>query len=202
MSATDFEVRHQTLLHLLLVSLAFRTFSVRSRNPAHRRCCCNLHLGSRLSRAANEQLFSSCRLRGPYRQLRYPSHLGDLLFALGLGSLAPLPGFLLLVAGQAFLVRLIRRAERDLHRTADSQQILPRVPRLLPSFRPCLPPQRRRPQLEASPSAGIRQMGTLPHHDHLHGFAGRPRRRNSHRRQCSALALLNLPSFIRAQSHS
>jgi hypothetical protein len=76
---------------------------------------------------------------GPYCYLRYPNHLGNLLFSLGLGSLAPLPGFVLLVAGQALLVfRLIHRAD-ELQHAGGSRQSLLRVPRLLPSFRPCFP---------------------------------------------------------------
>ena len=164
-SATAFEVRHQTLLHLLLVSLAFLTYLLVPDDMvwAFVKDTAHPHLFERSLFAVATLLIGAAAaictwaraypapqtnsssapvvcLRGPYRQLRYPSHLGNLLFALGLGSLAPLPGFLLLVAGQAFLdFRLIRRAEEDLHRTVDSQQILSRVPRLLPSFRPCLP---------------------------------------------------------------
>jgi hypothetical protein len=45
----------------------------------------------------------------PYRYLGYPQHVGDLLFAIGLGSVAPFWGFIILVAGEAIpFLRLIR----------------------------------------------------------------------------------------------
>jgi protein-S-isoprenylcysteine O-methyltransferase Ste14 len=164
MSATDFEVRHQTLLHFLLVSLAFLTYLLVPddvvwafvKDSAHPHllerslfAVATLLIGAAAaictwSRAypAPQTINSSASFAsdGPYRYLRYPSHLGSLLFSVGLGSLAPLPGFLILVAGQALLdFRLIRRAEQHLKRAAHPQQTLPRLPRLLPSFRPCVP---------------------------------------------------------------
>jgi protein-S-isoprenylcysteine O-methyltransferase Ste14 len=164
MSATDFELRHQTLLHFLLVSLAFLTYLfapddivwafVKGSSHPHLLerslfAVASLLIGAAATictwaRAypAPQTINSSAPIAcdGPYRYLRYPNHLGNLLFAVGLGSLAPLPGFVILVAGQALLdFRLIRRAQEDLQRAADSPQTLSRVPRLLPSFRPCLP---------------------------------------------------------------
>jgi protein-S-isoprenylcysteine O-methyltransferase Ste14 len=164
MSATDFELRHQTLLHFLLVSLAFLTYLlvpddivwafVKDSSHPHLLertlfAIATLFIGTAAAictwaRAypASQSVSSSVPTArdGPYRHLRYPSQLGNLLFAAGLGSLAPLPGFLILVAGQALLdFRLIRRADQDLKRAAYLQPSAPPMPRLLPSFRPCLP---------------------------------------------------------------
>jgi hypothetical protein len=51
---------------------------------------------------------------GTYRYMSYPQYLADLFYAVGLGSLAPLSGFVILVAGEAVRIfRLIRRAEAD-----------------------------------------------------------------------------------------
>jgi hypothetical protein len=76
---------------------------------------------------------------GPYRYVRYPRYLGTLLYAVGLGSLAPIPGFIILVAGDVLLVyRLIRRTD-ELDETATSPEVRLRLPRLLPSVRPCFP---------------------------------------------------------------
>jgi len=55
---------------------------------------------------------SPVRRNGPYRYLRNPQQLGNVLFAIGLGSLAPLWGFIFLVACETILVfRLIQREE-------------------------------------------------------------------------------------------
>jgi protein-S-isoprenylcysteine O-methyltransferase Ste14 len=158
--ATDSEFRHQTLLHLLLVSLAFLSYLLVPddivwafvRDSAHPHllerflfAIAALFIGAAAAictwaRAYPPPQTNSPSADGPYRYLRYPNHLGNLFFAVGLGSLAPLPGFILLVGGQALLdFRSISRAEHDLRRAVDSQQMHPSVPRLLPSFRPCLP---------------------------------------------------------------
>jgi protein-S-isoprenylcysteine O-methyltransferase Ste14 len=143
---TDFELHHQTLLHFLLVSLAFLTYLlvpddivwafVKDSSHPHLLerslfAVATLLIGAAAAictwaRAypAPQRVSSSAPIAcdGPYGHLRFPSHLGNLLFAAGLGSLVPLPGFLILVAGQALLdFRLIRRAEQDLKRAAHPQ---------------------------------------------------------------------------------
>jgi protein-S-isoprenylcysteine O-methyltransferase Ste14 len=169
MKATDFELRHQTLLHMLVVGLAFATYAIVPddivwlivRDSPHNRflersffAFAALLIGAAAAictwaRAYSEPAFAdasaSVACDGPYRYLRYPMYLGTLLYTVGLGSLAPIPGFIILVAGDALLVsRLIRRTDQ-LERTATALQVRPRLPRLLPSFRPCFPAKGRSP---------------------------------------------------------
>jgi protein-S-isoprenylcysteine O-methyltransferase Ste14 len=163
MKATDFELRHQTLLHMIVVGLAFATYAIAPddivwlivRDSPHNRllersffafaglligaaaAICTWARAYRGPEFAGASASVSCD--GPYSYLRYPLHLGTLLYAMGLGSLAPVPGFIILVLGDALIVfRLIRRTD-ELERTATSPQDRPRLPRLLPSFRPCFP---------------------------------------------------------------
>lgn len=163
MKATNFEARHPTLLHLVVVGLAFLTYAISPddivwlivRNSPHVHplerslfFLAALLIGSAAALCTWARAYPEPDLTdapapiasdGPYRYLRYPRHLGTLLYAVGLGSLLPVPGFILLVAGDAFLVlRLIRRTD-ELESRASSLQHHLRVPRLLPSLRPCFP---------------------------------------------------------------
>ncbi len=163
MKATDFEVRHQTLLHMLVVALTFSTYAIARddivwlivRDSPHNRLLERCFFASAAllvgagaavctwARAYAEPNFSGpsdpLTCDGPYRYLRHPRYLGTLLFAVGLGALAPIPGFVILIAGDAFLVfRLIRRID-ELERAACSSPDPPRAPRLLSSLRPCFP---------------------------------------------------------------
>lgn len=163
MKATDFELRHPTLLHMLVVGLAFATYAFSPddmvwrivRDSPHSRflersffAFAGLLIGAAAvlctwARAYPAPEFggpsASAACDGPYRYLRYPRHLGTLLHAIGLGSLAPIPGFIILVLGDALLVfRLIRRTD-ELERTATSTQDRPRLARLLPSLSRRLP---------------------------------------------------------------
>jgi protein-S-isoprenylcysteine O-methyltransferase Ste14 len=162
MKATDFELRHQTL-HMLVVGLAFATYAIAPddlvwrivRDSPHNRflegsffAFAALLIGAAAAictwaRAYSEPDFAgastSVACDGPYRYLRYPRQLGTLLYAIGLGSLAPIPGCIILVLGDALLVfRLIRRTD-EIEQTATSPEVRPRLPRLLPSLRPCFP---------------------------------------------------------------
>jgi len=163
MRATDFEVRHQTLLHMVMVGLAFLTYAIAPddivwlfvKDAPHYHllerslfAMATLLIGVAAAictwtRAYPEPDFSGASAPvacdGPYRYLRYPRYLGTLFYAVGLGSLAPLPGFIILVAGDALLVfRLIRRTDA-LKSAASFAAHRPRAPRLLPSFRPAFP---------------------------------------------------------------
>jgi protein-S-isoprenylcysteine O-methyltransferase Ste14 len=76
---------------------------------------------------------------GPFRHLRNPLYLGNLLLAIGLGLLASRLGFAILVAGHAvFLRRLIGREEAELAASQGEAYRAYRaaVPRLWPSLRP------------------------------------------------------------------
>jgi len=163
MKATDFEVRHQTLLHVCVVGLAFLTYAIARDDivwlivkgaPHYRLLERSLFSIAALLIAAAAAICTWARAYpepdfagsssliacdGPYRYLRYPKYFGALLYAVGLGSLAPVPGFIILVAGDAFLVfRLIRRTD-ELERRANTTASQPRLPRLLPSLSPCFP---------------------------------------------------------------
>ena len=134
MKATDFELRHQTPVHLTLVTAAFLTYLVDPddmvwklvRGEPHARLLERLLFavatvligtGSWLRTRAlveggSELSGQPTRREGFSRVLTYPQHLGNLLFSIGLASLAPLWGFVLLAAGETVLViRLIGREE-------------------------------------------------------------------------------------------
>ena len=158
MKATGFEVRHQTLLHMLVVGFAFATYAIAPddivwrivKHSPHQRflersffVVAALLVGAAAAICTWARAYPEPELDGPappvscdgpYRYLRYPRHLGTLLYAVGLGSLAPVPGFIILVAGDALLVyRLIGRTDEL------EKEVRPGLPRLLPSLRPGLP---------------------------------------------------------------
>jgi hypothetical protein len=128
MKATDFEYRHQTLVHQFIVAAAFLTYFVEGEDIVWR-----FVKGSSAPRGFERFFFivatvfivvgaAICtwarvdrRPESPtgmesYRHLLRSRYFGDLLYAIGLGSLVPLWGFIILVAGEALGVfRLIQR---------------------------------------------------------------------------------------------
>jgi hypothetical protein len=88
-----------------------------------------------LSETATGVSGTQARSRGFHRLLTFSKHLGNLLFSIGLASLAPLWGFILLTVGEAVVVlRLIGREEETgaaegEHPAADGQPIPRRVNR-------------------------------------------------------------------------
>lgn len=79
---------------------------------------------------------------GPYRYVRNPLYLGNLLMAAGIGLVASPIGWLVLMAGMLLAVfRLIGREEAFLleKQGGSYPAYLERVPRLWPSLRPRLP---------------------------------------------------------------
>jgi protein-S-isoprenylcysteine O-methyltransferase Ste14 len=85
---------------------------------------------------------------GPYRRVRNPLYLGNILLALGLGLMASRTGFLVMeVATLPFVYRLILREEANLLESqGDSyRRYLETVPRLWPSLRPRVPAGEGRP---------------------------------------------------------
>lgn len=79
---------------------------------------------------------------GPYRRVRNPLYLGNLLLAAGMGLLAPRSGFVILLAGMTiFVLRLIGREEAQLAQRQGERfrEFCRRVPRLWPAFRPRIP---------------------------------------------------------------
>jgi len=164
MRATDFEYRHQTLLHLVVVGAAFLTYLFEPddivwafvKDHTTYRAFLErlvfgtgalLILGSAVLRtwasayrglgAADGATLFVCN--GPYRYLQYPLYLGRILFALGLGLLAPVLGNVILLAGETLL--LLRLFGRDYQDAAPEhlRQYREQVPRFLPSLHPRFP---------------------------------------------------------------
>ena len=144
MNATDFEYRHQPLVHQFIVAAAFLTYLmqpddvlwrfVRNRTAPHQLerslfivATLFIAVGAGVCTWARAcQRLQGASEAGPYRYLRHPRYLGDLVYAIGLGSLVPLTGFVILVAGEALrLLRLMRR--KDESRGDLRQQPKPRV---------------------------------------------------------------------------
>jgi protein-S-isoprenylcysteine O-methyltransferase Ste14 len=79
---------------------------------------------------------------GPYRHVRNPLYLGNILMAFGMGLLASRVGFLLIVLGNLiFCLRLIGLEESNLQKEQGESYVefRRRVPRLWPSLQPRLP---------------------------------------------------------------
>jgi protein-S-isoprenylcysteine O-methyltransferase Ste14 len=79
---------------------------------------------------------------GPYRYLRNPLYLGNILLAIGFAFVASRAGAVILIIGNVlFLLRLIGREEAGLLATqGDSyREYVNRVPRLLPALTPRVP---------------------------------------------------------------
>jgi hypothetical protein len=129
MKASDFESRHQTLVHQFVVAAGFLTYLldrddivwrlVKS-STAPRELERTLFTIATLAIAAGAGICTwarACRETestagvGPNRYLWQPLFLGELFYAVGLASLAPLSGFIILVGGETLRVfRLIVRA--------------------------------------------------------------------------------------------
>lgn len=79
---------------------------------------------------------------GPYRRVRNPLYLGNILMAVGMGLLASRLGFAVIVVGNTvFCLRLIGLEESNLQREQGEsyREFCRRVPRLWPSLQPRLP---------------------------------------------------------------
>jgi protein-S-isoprenylcysteine O-methyltransferase Ste14 len=85
---------------------------------------------------------------GPYRYVRNPLYLGNILLGIGFGLMASRIGFVILVAGMIlFDYRLIRREEAGIAASQGDSYLAycAAVPRLLPALRPNLPSAGRVP---------------------------------------------------------
>ncbi|HEX4810976.1 MAG TPA: hypothetical protein VH325_18705 [Bryobacteraceae bacterium] len=135
MRATKFEVRHQVLIHQLIIACAFLTYlfdrddivwKFVKESPASRELertsfvIATVVLGAAAGISTWASAYRNQDLRanskqsshtGPYRYFRYPHSMGDLFYAIGLGSLAPVEGFVILLAGEA--IRLLRLTLSD-----------------------------------------------------------------------------------------
>jgi protein-S-isoprenylcysteine O-methyltransferase Ste14 len=79
---------------------------------------------------------------GPYRHVRNPLYLGNILMAIGMGLLASRLGFVVIVLGiTIFCLRLIGLEESNLQKEQGESYVefCRRVPRLWPSLEPRLP---------------------------------------------------------------
>jgi len=124
--ATDFEYRHQTLTHQLIVVAAFLTYLIDPDDIVCRFVCDTSapHFWERvLFIVATILIATGATLATWARTIPVtwiasrirPCYLGELLYAVGLGSLLPLPGFVILVAGESLrILRLIRREQVQL----------------------------------------------------------------------------------------
>ena len=122
MKATGFEYRHQTLAHQFIVLLAFLTYLIDPDDivwrfvrdtSAPRLWERTLFIVATILIAAGAAL-TTCARAVPTAKPMLPGcrscSLGEILYAIGLGSLLPLPGLILLVAGESLRIfRLIRR---------------------------------------------------------------------------------------------
>lgn len=116
MGATHFEVRYRTLLHQLLVLAAFLTYLF-DRDDIVWRFIKDSSLDVRMLERA---IFAVATIlfglaawictRARVHPADRSGHLGEFFYTVALGSLAPLAGFVILVAGEA--VRLSRLAIR------------------------------------------------------------------------------------------
>jgi len=85
---------------------------------------------------------------GPYRYVRNPLYLGNILMAAGLGTMASRAGFFFIPIGMTLVVyRLILREEAGLAESqgAGFRRYCDAVPRLLPALRPGVPASGTRP---------------------------------------------------------
>lgn len=116
MKASRFEARHATLLHSLLIAIMVATYLFERNDVVWR------FIKSSPSRTVLEHAFfliatllvglgaslcTSARIQ--FRPGRF--HAGELLYAIGLASLAPLSGAILFVAGES--LRILRLALRE-----------------------------------------------------------------------------------------
>ena len=85
---------------------------------------------------------------GPYRHVRNPLYLGNILLAVGMGLMASRVGFFVMAAGMTlFVYRLILREENGLLQSQGEsyRAYFNAVPRLWPSLRPRFPAGGARP---------------------------------------------------------
>lgn len=118
MRATDFEYRHPTLVHQLIVGAAFLTYLFQAddivwwlvkEHPSPHALERVLFILATLLIGAGAGLSTRVRMSPSHNHRRFS--LGEFLYAIGLGSLAPVSGFFILLVGEG--VRILRLMKRD-----------------------------------------------------------------------------------------
>lgn len=119
MNATEFEFRHQTLVHQLIVGAAVLTYLIDADDIVWRfvKDSATPHPFERLVFivatlfiAVGAVVCTRARVHASPSTSVQPRYIGDLLYAVGLASLVPLSGFVVLVVGEALrIVRLVLR---------------------------------------------------------------------------------------------
>lgn len=114
MVATDFEIRHERLIHNLVVAVAVLTYLIQSddvvwqfvkNRPEPHALERRIFILAVLFILTGAAICTWVRAMGDGDRRRY---FGDFVYAIGLGSLFPVAGFVVLVAGEG--VRLLRLA--------------------------------------------------------------------------------------------
>jgi hypothetical protein len=159
-SATDFEYRHQTLLHLLVVGLAFLAYAFQrddivwalvKHHTIYRTLLERIVFGigalAVLGSAALETWAQACRFSAAdeqrassardqtYRRFEHLIYVGRLLFAAGIGLLAPISGTVILLVGEVSLVArlLVRNSNTTDLPALHRDWIFPSLDGLLPA---------------------------------------------------------------------
>jgi hypothetical protein len=126
--ATNFEFRHQTLLRQILIAAALATYlfdpddiiwKFVKESPSRTGLEHGLFLIATLMICAGATL---CTRAAASSQRHPEQYAGELLFAVGLGSLFPLSGFVLLVAGET--IRILRLS-RSKDQPPERQNLVP-----------------------------------------------------------------------------
>ncbi len=114
MKATDYEVRHQTRLHLLVVGAAFVTYAFQRDDvvwAAVKGHADSASLERVVFGLGTVLIFvSAASQTWAHVHIQYPLYLARFAFALGIGLLAPVSGAVILLSGEGFLtLRLLAR---------------------------------------------------------------------------------------------
>ena len=163
MRATDFEYRRRTLLHLLVVGLAFLTYAFQrddivwvllKHHTIFRTLLERVVFGigafevlcsAALKSWAHAYRFSATDVQMPspardetYRCLEDLIYVGRLLFALGIGLLAPISGTVILLVGEVSLVArlFVRNSNTTAPQGHGRDWTFSSLPRLLPAQSP------------------------------------------------------------------
>ena len=125
MKASEFEYRHRALIHLIIVAVSLATYLIAPDDVVWALVKGTFHprLYERVLFAVAAVLIgvaaairTSALTRrdrsSPQAHFGYPEQLGNLLFSIGLGFFALLPGFILLVTAESMVfLRLVQREQ-------------------------------------------------------------------------------------------